>query len=210
MACRAVLAVAIPAWALLGGCARPVIEARPVAPGGMGERPKRILLEAGDGAGPSAMRVVNDDVMGGKSTSSVAVTPDGTFLFAGTISLKNFGGFATCRTRPGRFDLRGATGVCLRVRGDGKRYALFLKNNEADDGRFYEAAFHAPAGLWSTVYVPLTKLTARFQGMLDLLARPLNAGDVRVMGLLIAYDQAGPFRLELAWIGTYDEAPPAR
>ena len=172
----------------------------------MTRRPDRILLKAGRGTGLPPMRVVNDDVMGGESTSSVTATSEGMIVFSGNVSLENFGGFATCRTRPGRTDIRGYDGIRLLVRTDGKRYALFLKNNDEDDGSFYRAYFKAPAGLWSTVSAPLSELKPRFRGMPDLFAGPLDAGDVRVIGLLIADKQAGPFRLELAWIGAYKKA----
>lgn len=58
---------------------------------------------------------VDDDVMGGHSRGS-AVLRDGVLRFAGALSLEDNGGFASIRAR-GAFDLPGAFGMRLRVRG---------------------------------------------------------------------------------------------
>ena len=40
---------------------------------------------------------VNDDVMGGISTSKIRINNDGNIFFSGVLSLKNNGGFASIR-----------------------------------------------------------------------------------------------------------------
>ena len=67
---------------------------------------------------------LNDDVMGGVSQSEFAVTERGTALFRGALSLRNNGGFATIRSRAADLDLAGASGLILRVRGDGRTYSI--------------------------------------------------------------------------------------
>ena len=67
--------------------------------------------------------IVNDDVMGGVSTSSFEII-DGIASFRGTVSFENNGGFASARSPLPPIDLTGADALVLRVRGDGKRYKL--------------------------------------------------------------------------------------
>ena len=68
-----------------------------------------------------AWQVVNDDVMGGVSTSSFRVT-NGIAVFRGEVSLENNGGFASVCSLPSRHDLAGCDAYVIRVRGDGRRY----------------------------------------------------------------------------------------
>jgi hypothetical protein len=60
-------------------------------------------------------RVINDEVMGGVSTSRLSST-DGAMVFEGEVSLENNGGFASFRG-PVRFPVESAA-LLLTVRGD--------------------------------------------------------------------------------------------
>ena len=62
-------------------------------------------------------------------------------LFVGEVSLDNNGELASIRTAPQQHDLAGATGIVLRVRGDGKRYRVNLRTNATFDGVQYQAGF---------------------------------------------------------------------
>ena len=57
---------------------------------------------------------VDDGVMGGVSASQIAIRPlesSGMLSFSGVVSLENYGGFASIRTRPERVDLSAYTGL---------------------------------------------------------------------------------------------------
>ncbi len=142
---------------------------------------------------------VNDDVMGGRSSSSAAVT-DGQLHFSGVMSLENNGGFASVRLRWG-FDLSAATAVILRVRGDGRRYQLRL----ATDARYrdmpvsFGAEFDTRAGEWTEVRVPLQSLKATVRGS-TLHGQQMDPARVREIGLLIADKREGVFTLTVDWI----------
>jgi len=64
--------------------------------------------------------IVNDEVMGGISRSTMTITPDKTGVFQGELSLDNYGGFASVRILPRDFKLDGCDGLILHVKGDGK------------------------------------------------------------------------------------------
>ena len=84
---------------------------------------------------------VDDVVMGGVSSSRIRHDPEGFAVFEGTLSLENNGGF--CALRSGTLTQRplGADSFLLDVRGDGKRYKLNVRTDDAFDGVSYQARF---------------------------------------------------------------------
>ncbi len=147
--------------------------------------------------------IVNDDVMGGLSESELHLSDEGTAIFEGTLSLENFGGFASVRSVPYAYDLKGYQGLAVRVRGDGRRYVLRFRTDRKADGPAYEAEFETARDTWITVYVPFQETAPTFHGK-RLEGFPKLEGErVKQIGLMIADKQPGPFRLELAWIQAY-------
>ena len=153
----------------------------------------------------SEWSAINDVVMGGVSSGGVRTTGDGTLLFAGNVSLENNGGFASIRSRPRAWDLGSYSGIAIRFLGDGKRYKLNLKTDSALDGIMYRATFETREGEWQTLRFPFSGFKASFRGREVPDAPPLDPAGIASFGLLISDKQAGPFRLELAWIGAFLE-----
>jgi len=147
---------------------------------------------------------VNDGVMGGLSQSEMRITPQGTALFAGTVSLENHGGFASVRTYPHDLELDGYAGLAVRVKGDGHRYRLRLRTDDRLDGPAYEAGFETQAGTWITVRIPFSSTYPTFRGRRLSNVGALEGVAVRQIGFMIADKQAGPFRLEIDWIRAYE------
>jgi len=174
--------------------------------------PERRLFDFADPAATAAWAAIDDTVMGGVSSSELRPTADGTAVFRGTVSLENDGGFASVRSGAVDFDLAGADGLALRVRGDGRAYKLQVRTDAAFDGIAYQARFTPPAGAWETVRLPFSAFAPTFRGRVLGGAPPLDPGAVRRLGLLISDRQAGPFALELAWIAASEAAgaPPPR
>ena len=138
---------------------------------------------------------IDDGVMGGVSGSRIRHDPAGHAVFEGIVSLENNGGFASVRSRPLDLGAPGAAGYSLDVRGDGKRYKLNLRTDDAFDGVNYQAAFEAPAGTWTLVRLPLSGFRPTLRGRSVPDAPPLDPARVRQIGLMISDRQAGPFAL---------------
>ena len=66
-------------------------------------------------------KVVNDTVMGGRS-SSRWTSNSSEFIFEGNLSLENNGGFASIRCEFKNDDLSVEDGIYLKVKGDGRNY----------------------------------------------------------------------------------------
>jgi len=144
----------------------------------------------------SGWSAIDDSVMGGVSASRLRHAPEGHAVFEGTVSLERNGGFASVRSRPQALGVGSAAHYIIEVRGDGKRYRLNLRTDDAFDGVNYQAAFDAPASDgWTTVTLPVERFVPSFRGRPVPSAPPLDPARVRQAGLMIADRQSGPFAL---------------
>lgn len=146
---------------------------------------------------------INDVVMGGVSSGRLEATGNDTAAFTGLVSLEHGGGFASVRSPLHECDLRGTSGLVLRIRGDGRRYKINLKTDLRADGILYRAVFDSPDDAWRTVRLPFDEFLPTFRGRVVRGARPLDLSRVKSLGLMISDGQGGPFRLEIARIGAY-------
>jgi monofunctional biosynthetic peptidoglycan transglycosylase len=147
----------------------------------------------------AAWQVVNDDVMGGVSTSSFRLT-NGVALFQGKVSLENSGGFASARSLPANHDLAGGDTFVVRVRGDGRRYKFTARTDPSFDNVIYQCVFATKKGEWEERRLPFKQFVATFRGRVLSSEPPLEAAKVISVGFLISDKQDGPFQLEVAWI----------
>ena len=79
---------------------------------------EKILFDFQAATNSAAWQIVNDDVMGGVSTSAFRLTTNSTVLFTGRVSLENNGGFASVRSVPAQHDLGGCDSLVVRVRAE--------------------------------------------------------------------------------------------
>ncbi len=147
-----------------------------------------------------AWQVVNDDVMGGVSTSQFQVLTNGCAVFSGTVRLENNGGFASVRSTPLRENLNGLTAFVLRVRGDGQTYKFSVRTGEGFDTPLYQCSFKTKQGEWEEHRLAFSDFVPTFRGRVLTDVPSLNPTKVSSVGFLISDKQAGPFRLEIGWI----------
>ena len=159
----------------------------------------RILFDFQTATNAAAWQVVNDDVMGGVSTSSFRLT-NGTAVFHGEVSLENNGGFASVRSLPARHDLAGCDAFVIRVRGDGRRYKFTARTDRSFDSPIYQASFPTKPGEWEELRLPMKDFVPTFCGRVLSGQPPLDPAKVTSVGFLISDKQAGPFQLEVASI----------
>jgi hypothetical protein len=149
----------------------------------------------------SAWAPVDDRVMGGCSTSCLRYDPLGHAVFEGTVKADNNGGFASVRAHATGVSVNGASAYALTVNGDGKRYKFNLRMEDSFDGLTFQAAFVTPAGVWTSLHLPVSQFSATFRGRLVPDAQILNLNLVRQVGLMIADQQIGNFSLKVRAIG---------
>ena len=147
----------------------------------------------------TSWETVNDDVMGGVSQSNFRFT-NGLAVFTGNVSLDNNGGFASVRSLPANHDLDPCDSLLIRVRGDGQRYKFTVRRDRSFDSPIYQAAFQTKKGEWHEHRLALADYVPTFRGRVLTGEPPLEPARIASMGFLISDKQAGPFRLEIAWI----------
>ena len=146
--------------------------------------------------------VINDVVMGGVSESSFQVTESGTAVFSGAVSLEYNGGFASANRNPSQFDLSDSDGIRFKVKGDGKKYKISVKNDGSFNGFSYRVEFNTKDGEWLTIDAPFSSFIPMLMGQ-KTSAPPIDRANIKTFGFLISDKQEGPFRLEIDWIGGY-------
>ena len=77
------------------------------------------LLNPEKNIGLDNWNIVNDDVMGGISTSYLSVSDEKNLIFNGNLSLENNGGFASSRLGLKKNILTGVKSLVIRITGDG-------------------------------------------------------------------------------------------
>ena len=159
----------------------------------------KILFDFATATNSSAWQIVNDDVMGGVSTSRFEVFTNGA-VFSGAVSLENNGGFASVRSSPVRRNLIGFDAFVIRVRGDGHRYKFTVRTETGFGTPMYQCAFTTKRGEWEEHRLPFKDFVPTFRGRVITDVPPLNPAQVSSLGFLISDKQDGAFKLELAWI----------
>ena len=142
-----------------------------------------------------AWHVVNDTVMGDRSTSQVSLD-QGYMHFSGVLNT-NGGGFASLRSSRQTMDLAQVNLFRLRIRGDGRTYRFRLTSD--NDRASYQRAFSTIAGEWVIVELPVHQFYATWRGR-RLNRAPLNPAAVTGFGLILADGIDGPFSLDVSWI----------
>lgn len=140
-------------------------------------------------------RVIDDAVMGGHSRGRVSGNA-GRIVFSGTLSTDNNGGFSSIRCalpRPlSRFDA-----VRLRLKGDGRRYQLRLRESDAPDAPAWRALFDTH-GDDQEVVLGAGDFQAVIRGRQVEVLPGLRSRALRFVGLMLTAGVEGPFTLELA------------
>lgn len=149
---------------------------------------------------PDSWTCVNDDVMGGRSTSRITHADESPLQFRGTVSLANNGGFASTKA-PCSVDLSASTGLALHVQGPPRRYRLTLRTEPG--GRIsYRVPFWVtpqPA----THYLPFARLRPMRRGQPRPDAPSFDAAMICEIGFLIGDKQAGDFVLHVHDVASY-------
>lgn len=107
-------------------------------------------------------RIVNDVVMGGRSSSTISLNTDGFGVFEGHISLENNGGFASLRHEFPKIDVKAYTKIRIKIKGDGKAYQFRVK---ANSGTSYSYIAPFPtSGEWQDIEINLSDMYPQYRG----------------------------------------------
>lgn len=142
----------------------------------------------------SDWQIVNDGVMGGKSSSTFVINHDGNGEFKGKVSLDNYGGFASVRLNTSKIDCSNKSKVKIELKGDGKRYQFRLKSSNRDFHSYIN--YFETSSKWEIIEIDLKDLFPSFRGRI--LNMPnFDAESIEELAFLIANKKAEDFCLEI-------------
>ena len=107
-------------------------------------------------------RIIDDGVMGGLSQGKLSIDAEGNGVFAGTVSLENYGGFSSVRYQCDKIKVTKDSKVRIRLKGDGKNYQFRIKD-KATSYYSYITTFKT-SGDWETVEIKLSELYPSYRG----------------------------------------------
>ena len=158
----------------------------------------RVLFDFSDANKRGQWRIVNDGVMGGRSTSRAEMLAEGPMQFSGNLSLANNGGFASVRSTSGSLGLMPGDVIVVRVRGDGRTYTFNLYVPQRRMAFSHQLDFKTEPNLWTEIKLPLDRFVAKSFGQPA--TDVLDPTQVNSVGILLGDKKAGPFNVVVDWI----------
>ncbi|MEM7336113.1 MAG: CIA30 family protein [Chloroflexota bacterium] len=160
-------------------------------------------------SGEPGWYTVDDDVMGGVSSSTVSLLEIGdsesALYFTGNMSLDNNGGFSSVRSDWTQIDLSGQDGILLKVLGDGKTYRLRIRTALVGSDISYNAYFETTANEWRLAYIPFAQMVPTYRGfVMDV--DPVDPSTISSFGFMLSDKQEGEFALQVDWMRAVTEA----
>jgi monofunctional biosynthetic peptidoglycan transglycosylase len=159
----------------------------------------RVLFDFSGPNAASQWQIVNDGVMGGRSSSRAEMKAEGQMWFKGNLSLENNGGFASVRSRPKTLGLARGQSIVLRVLGDGRKYTFNLYLPDRRTAFSYRREFETIPGKWAEVRMPLDQFVATSFGRTIANDR-LDPTRIDSLGILLGDKRPGPFEIRVDWI----------
>jgi len=143
---------------------------------------------------------VNDGVMGGLSSGIFQYKENSTGVFKGNLSLENNGGFSWLKAVDSEMNLKEAEGIKIKVKGDGRKYALTLKNPERRSVMYFASFFETKKGEWEEITLPMKSFKGYFYGQNVNAVSSMNRAKIKELGFILLDKKPGPFELEIDWI----------
>ena len=146
--------------------------------------------------------IVNDTVMGGRSKADLSILGESeeVFRFFGTLSLENNGGFASVRAVFPRNYFTSADHVCIRVRGDGRRYQLRLRGARSFDGVAFATSFDTEENEWLDYKFAVKDFVPTYRGRQLRGIPDIRPDEIRQVTFMIADKKPGEFQLDFSSI----------
>ncbi|MEL6821537.1 MAG: CIA30 family protein [Calditrichota bacterium] len=155
------------------------------------------LIDFGEKKDGPNWTVINDGVMGGLSQGQMTLQEDALF-FKGVISLKNNGGFSSCKGPFVRTDLSKAKKVRMRLKSNGVRFAMTLEMSRQFFLPYYKKEFQTKTDDWEIIEFDMADFFLYRMG--QNMGRELNRDDLSKIlriGIITSEKKEVPFQLEI-------------
>jgi len=157
-------------------------------------------IDFGKGKSGDNWQVINDDVMGGRSSSQFELQ-ENSLIFKGNVSLENNGGFASLRSPFGKVDLSDYKTVTIRYKGTQRAFAFTLENERAYYRPSFKKILLPKSTDWETITLTLSDFEAYSLGRnMGYNLTPKIQEDIIRMGIILNDKKSGGFELEVDFI----------
>ncbi|MFT7336382.1 MAG: NADH dehydrogenase [ubiquinone] 1 alpha subcomplex assembly factor 1 [Porticoccaceae bacterium] len=123
---------------------------------------RQIIFDFNKNADIQAWKIIDDAVMGGMSSGSFKLNPDGQGVFEGTVSLENNGGFSMVRYSFDKMKVNNNNKIIIKLKGDGKNYELRIKDNSSNYYSYIRP--FTTSREWQEIEIPLKDMYPSFRG----------------------------------------------
>lgn len=138
--------------------------------------------------------VVDDVVMGGRSSGKFYLNEDGNGVFEGHVSVENNGGFSSVRYQFNEMNAKSSSKIILKVKGDGKMYQFRVKSNSSD---YYSyITYFETTNNWKTIALSLSDMYPAYRGR-KLNKSNYNNNCIEEIAILIGNKKEEIFKLEI-------------
>ena len=106
--------------------------------------------------------VVDDVVMGGRSSGQLEINNEGNGVFSGYVTTENNGGFSSVRYQFDKINTTKDTRMVLHIKGDGKEYQIRIKDKI--NTYYYYISTIQTSGEWQKITLLLKDFYPSFRG----------------------------------------------
>lgn len=145
--------------------------------------------------------IISDNVMGGLTKSKLEY-PENALVLTGNISLDNYGGFSSAKSRFGKFDLSEYQGVKIKYKSTGQKFAFTLEDSQNWTLPNYKGDFSAlKENTWEEATLYFRDFKEYQIGRPTGQKMPLGSLQYIVrLGIITTEKKAGPFTIEVDYI----------
>lgn len=139
---------------------------------------------------------------------SKSLPRDGSVTRAGWVNVtcpeakKSFG-------RDERYDFEGYTHLVMRIRGDGRTYAIILRCRGYFDLTWYDiytyGLYTTGGPYWQYVKIPFSKFCLTYKGAVQDIQEWIPLFNISTVGISLMDKNTGPFSLEIDYIGVMND-----
>ena len=153
------------------------------------------LLDTNGKTSKIKWNIVNDTVMGGRSSSRWS-KDSSALSFEGFLSLENNGGFASVRHDLDNINLSSTDGIFIKVKGDGRKYQFRIRS-QASRWANYSQEFKTKKDTVQSFFLPYKDFKPSWRGRSVRNVPTLTGKDVRGIGFLLGDKVQGKFKLDI-------------
>ena len=153
------------------------------------------LLDTNGKTSKIKWNIVNDTVMGGRSSSRWSKNSSA-LSFEGFLSLENNGGFASVRHDLNNINLSSTEGIFIKVKGDGRKYQFRIRS-QASRWANYSQEFKTKKDTVQSFFLPYKDFKPSWRGRSVRNVPTLTGKDVRGIGFLLGDKIQGKFKLDI-------------